>query len=129
MVGAHFPLENFKKLLDLNIGISDRLDAGCTESFTVLYCDLKNVGKEVIDSSLEEVLRTSDSVINKEEDYFFVLPSTDKYGAGVVKKMFDSFYQNDLRSGMVSYPIDGETSQQLLHTLQETAHADILKVI
>ena len=120
MAGVHFSFEQYKQLLSLNIGIAERLDANRAESFTILYCNLEGIPQEVIDSSLKEVLRTSDSIVNHEKDYFFVLPYTDKYGADIVKKMFDEFYAKFLNSFMVSYPADGENPEELLSGLQDS---------
>ncbi len=120
MAGVHFSFEDFKQLLQLNIGITERLDENRAESFTILYCNLENVSQEVVDSSLEQILRTSDSIVNHEMNYFFVLPYTDKYGAEIVKKMFDEFYAQYLNSFLLSYPVDGETAETLLGNMQDS---------
>jgi len=120
MAGIRFSFENFKQLLELNIGISDRLDQNRAESFTLLYCDFSKIDKEVVDSSLEEILRTSDSIVNYGSDYFFVLPYTDKYGANIVKGMFDEFFAQFLNSFLISYPVDGEDAEELLEVLQNS---------
>jgi hypothetical protein len=120
MAGIHFTFDNFKQLLRLNMGISDRLDENRAESFTILYCSFKGVDQSVIDSSLQEILRTSDSIVNHESDYFFVLPYTDKYGADIVKKMFDEFFGRFLNSFMLSYPADGEKPEEILGNLQDS---------
>jgi hypothetical protein len=120
MAGIHFTFDNFKQLLDLNMGISDRLDENRAESFTLLYCSFKDINSSIIDSSLEEILRTSDSIVNHEKDYFFVLPYTDKYGADIVKKMFDEFFGTYLNSFLLSYPVDGENSEELLSNMQDS---------
>ena len=120
MAGIHFTFDNFKQVLELNIGISDRLDENRAESFTLLYCDFSGIDTSVIDASLEEILRSSDAIINHESDYFFVLPYTDKYGADTVKKMFDEFFAKFLGSFMLSYPVDGETPKELLSTMQDS---------
>ena len=120
MAGIHFGFDNFKQLLDLNIGISERLDENRAESFTLLYCNFSGVAPEVIDSCLEEILRTSDAIVNEGSDYFFVLPYTDKYGAEIVKKMFDDFFAKFLSSFLLSYPVDGETSEELLSNMQDS---------
>ena len=39
MAGVHFTFDNFKQLLDLSIGLVQRLDENRAESFTLLYCD------------------------------------------------------------------------------------------
>ena len=119
MAGIHFGFDNFKQLLDLNIGISDRLDENRSESFTLLYCDFSTVNEDVINNSLEQILRTSDSIVNDKSDYFFVLPYTDKYGANIVKGMFSEFFVKDLDSYVVSYPKDGEKPQQLFEELRD----------
>ncbi len=120
MAGIHFSFTDFKQLLALNMGIADRLDENRAESFTVLYCNLEGISQEIIDSSLGEILRTSDSIVNHEKDYFFVMPYTDKYGADIVKKMFDEFYAKYLNSFMLSYPADGESPEEILGGLQDS---------
>lgn len=120
MAGIHFSFENFKQLMDLNIGISNRLDENRAESFTLLYCDFSGISPEVVDASLAEILRTSDSIVNDGSDYFFVLPYTDKYGAEIVKKMFDDFFAKFLNSFLLSYPADGERSEEILGSMQDS---------
>jgi len=120
MAGIHFSFDNFQQLIDLHIGISERLDENRAESFTLLYCDFSGIDQETVDASLLEILRSSDSIVNKEGDYFFVLPYTDKYGAEIVKKMFDEFFAKYLGSFLLSYPVDGETSKALFETLQDS---------
>ena len=123
MAGVHFGFDNFKQLLDLNIGIADRLDENRAESFTILYCDFSTVKENIITSSLQQVLRTSDSIVNSGGDYFFVLPYTDKYGADIVKNMFVEFFAKDLDSYMVSYPRDGEKTEILVEELADIVSA------
>jgi len=120
MAGIHFGFDNFKQLLDLNIGISQRLDENRAESFTLLYCDFSGVKPEVIDACLEEILRTSDAIVNEGSDYFFVLPYTDKYGAEIVKKMFDTFFDKFLKSFLLSYPVDGEIAEEIFSNMQDS---------
>lgn len=120
MAGVHFSFDNFKNLVDLNIGISDRLDENRAESFTMLYCDFSGIEQSVVDASLLEILRSSDSIANNEADYFFVLPYTDKYGGEIVKKMFDDFFAKHLDSFLLSYPADGETSKDILENIQDS---------
>ncbi len=118
MAGVHFSFDNFKELLSLNIGMAERLDENRAESFTLLYCNFSEFDNDLIDSNLEQVLRTSDAIINYAKEYFFILPYTDKYGAQIVKKMFDEFFAKYIDSYVVSYPIDGESSEALIEELQ-----------
>jgi len=120
MAGIHFSFDNFKQLMELNIGISDRLDENRAESFTLLYCSFEGISNEIIDSSLLEILRTSDSIVNNGADYFFVLPYTDKYGAEIVKKMFDEFFEKYLDFFMLSYPADGEKTEEIFGNMQDS---------
>ncbi|MBL4730740.1 MAG: hypothetical protein JKY28_05180 [Sulfurimonas sp.] len=120
MAGIHFSFGEFKQLLALNMGISDRLDENRAESFTLVYCNLEGIEQSIIDNSLESILRTSDSVVNNGKDYFFVFPYTDKYGADIVKKMFDELFVKYLDSFMLSYPADGESPEELLSSLQDS---------
>ncbi|MDQ1245625.1 MAG: hypothetical protein QG565_1966 [Campylobacterota bacterium] len=123
MAGIHFGFDNFRQLLDLTIGLAERLDENRAESFTLLYCDFSAFNQSVIDSSLEQILRNSDAIVSNESDYFFVLPYTDKYGAGIVKNMFVEFFAKDLNSFMVSYPVDGERSEVLISELRDIVSA------
>ncbi|MBU0719991.1 hypothetical protein KJ877_01475 [bacterium] len=119
MSGVHFLFEDFEQLVRLHIGMTDRLDENRAESFTLMYCDFSGIDTGLIDSSLQQVLRNSDSIANCEKNYFFVLPYTDKYGSGIVKKMFEDFFAKEIHSFSVSYPVDGETPKALLTDLQD----------
>jgi hypothetical protein len=120
MAGIHFQFQDFKQLLRLNIGIADRLDENRAESFTILYCDLNEILDEKVTKALENILRTSDTIANNKTDYFFVLPYTDKYGAAIVKKLFDEFFDKFLNSFLISYPVDGESADELTEVLQNS---------
>ena len=120
MAGIHFSFDNFKQLMQLNIGISNRLDENRAESFTLLYCNFKDINHDLIEDLLLNILRTSDSIVNFEGNYFFVLPYTDKYGAEIVKKMFDEFFETYLESFLLSYPVDGETAEEIFATMQDS---------
>ncbi len=120
MAGIHFQFEDFKQLLRLNIGIADRLDENRAESFTVLYCDFSELEDDAIEKSLKKILRTSDTIANHETDYFFVLPYTDKYGAGIVKNLFDESFGKFLNAFLISYPADGESADEVTGVLQNS---------
>ena len=120
MAGVHFTYDNFKALLSLNIGISQRLDENRAESFTLLYCDMSEVFNDSLDDSLSTALRASDSIVKYDTNYFFILPYTDKYGAEVVKQIFEDIFETDIKSFLISYPVDGETPSELLEMLQDS---------
>lgn len=127
MAGIHFLFDDITQLIGLHIGLSDRIDENRSESFTILYCDLTNFSNVVIKSGLEKILRNSDTIVNCESDYFFILPYTDKYGAKIVKKIFEDFFKEEIKTHMVAYPGDGETPKALLTELQNgisTLHAN-----
>ena len=118
MAGVHFNYDCFRQLIRLNIGIARRLDEGRAENLTLLYCDFTEINDVDIENSLKEVLRKSDSVVNNKNDYYFVLPYTDKYGAETVKKMFIEFFNKDFPNLLVSYPVDGEDAEELIEFFQ-----------
>jgi len=120
MAGVHFTFNNFKALLELNIGISQRLDENRAESFTLLYCDFSDVATDNITQSLATTLRSSDSIVNYDMDYYFVLPYTDKYGAEVVKQIFEDIFEKPIPGFLISYPVDGENANELLETIQNS---------
>jgi len=120
MAGVHFTFENFEQIMNLNIGIANRLDENRAESFTLLYCDFSGIKPSLIDDSLLEILRTSDSIVNSGTDYFFILPYTDKYGTDIVKKMFDDFFAKYLSAFMLSYPVDGENPSEIFSAMQDS---------
>lgn len=118
MAGVHFSFYNFASLVQLNIGIADRLDENRNESFTILFCDFTKLSNDVISECMETVLRKSDSIVHYDRFFFFVLPYTDKYGAVIVKNMFEEFFDTYIPSTEVSYPINGESPQELFDSLQ-----------
>ncbi len=118
MAGVHFAYNNFPSLLQLNMGIADRLDDNRAESFTILYCNFQKVKDDLIIESLEKVLRGSDVIVNSDKEYFFILPYTDTYGATIVKNMFEEFFDLYIPSYEVSYPLNGESPEELFQSLQ-----------
>ena len=121
MAGIHFLFEDFKNLIDLNIGLFERIDDNSTESFTIVHCDFYDIKSDSLQEAVENIFRTTDSIVNYKSDYFFILPYTDKIGANKVKKMIQEFYERNLDFCMVSYPKDGENSQTLLEELRVVA--------
>lgn len=118
MAGITFSFVNFPSLIQLNMGISERLDENRAESFTLLFTDFSQIQSDVIEACLRDILRTSDAIVHYDHYYFFVLPYTDKYGSGIVKNMFEEFFSVDIRSSAISYPIDGENAHELLEAMQ-----------
>jgi len=121
MAGVTFSYDNFKALIDLNIGIASRLDENRSESFTVLFCDFLGMEEELINSNLSGLLRSSDSIVSYGGYYFFVMPYTDRHGTGIVKRVFDEVFFTMIRSCAVCYPVNGENSGELFDTLYTEA--------
>lgn len=121
MAGVVFSFYNFSALIDLNIGISDRLDENRSESFTILFCDFSKISQELIDANLPSLLRTSDSIVHCDRYYFFVMPYTDRYGTGIVKRMIEELFAASIPSSAVCYPANGENSLELLEALHVEA--------
>lgn len=127
MAGVHFSFDSFKPLLDLNIGIANRLDENRAESFTLLYCDLEKVVHDDVSEALATALRGSDAIVKHGTDYFFILPYTDKYGAEVVKQIFEDIFETDLPYFLLSYPVDGESSGELFEMLRDSVSTFLKK--
>lgn len=121
MAGVSFSFYNFAALIDLNIGMAYRLDENRSESFTILFCDFSNFSQEIIDSHLPSLMRTSDSIVHYENYYFFVMPYTDRYGTGIVKRMIEETFSAPILSCAVCYPSNGETALELLEALHAEA--------
>lgn len=121
MAGVSFSFYNFSALIDLNIGISNRLDENRSESFTILFCDFSKVPEELIDANLPGLLRTSDSIVHFDRYYFFVMPYTDRYGTGIVKRMMEELFAASIPSAAVCYPANGENTLELLESLHVEA--------
>ena len=121
MAGVMFSFYNFSSLIDLNIGISDRLDENRSESFTILFCDFTGISQPIVEANLQSLLRTSDSIVHCEHYYFFVMPYTDRYGCGIVKKMVEDLFERTIPSAAVCYPSNGENAPELLESLHAEA--------
>lgn len=124
MAGVPFSFFNFSSVIDLNIGISDRLDENRSESFTILFCDFSKISQLLIDANLPSLLRTSDSIVHWEHYYFFVMPYTDRYGCGIVKRMIEDLFAATIPSSAVCYPSNGDNAMELLEAL----HVEVKKV-
>lgn len=121
MAGVSFSYDNFVALINLNIGIANRLDENRSESFTVLFCDFSGSSQNTIDTNLPNLLRTSDSIVHSNDYYFFVMPYTDRYGTGIVKRMFEEMFAKSIPSCAVCYPSNGENAQELFEALHVEA--------
>jgi hypothetical protein len=118
MAGVKFAFKNIVPLLDLSIGLAKRVDENRAESLTILYCNFGDFSQDLIDASLGQILRLSDAVLSYENHYFFILQYTDKYGATIVKDMFEEFFASYIESSMSSYPIDGDNAYEMIEDLQ-----------
>ncbi|MGE4472744.1 MAG: hypothetical protein AB7D20_08090, partial [Sulfuricurvum sp.] len=112
MAGVSFSFYNFSALVNLNIGIADRLDENRSESFTILFCDFSKIPQSLIDTNLPSLLRTSDSIVHFEHYYFFVMPYTDRYGTGIVKRMIEELFAAPIPAAEVCYPSNGENAAE-----------------
>jgi len=121
MAGVMFSFYNFSALVQLNIGLSDRIDENRSESFTILFCDFSTIPQPLIDVNLPSLMRTSDSIVHYGSNYFFVMPYTDRYGTGIVKKMIEELFATQIPSAEVCYPINGENSSELFESLHAEA--------
>ncbi|MCX6073063.1 MAG: hypothetical protein NTY39_01950 [Campylobacterales bacterium] len=117
MAGVAFSFDNFKPLVDLNIGIAKRLDENRSESFTLLFCDFSGIDISLINTNLPTLLRTSDSIVHCEEYYFFVMPYTDRYGCAIVKRMIENIFTAPIPTATVCYPVNGENTTELFDSL------------
>jgi hypothetical protein len=124
MAGVTFSFDNFAALIDLNIGIANRLDENRSESFTILFCDFSGISDELINTNLPNLLRTSDSIVHFNNYYFFVMPYTDRYGTGIVKRMFEEMFARPIPSSAVCYPSNGENKGEVFESL----HAEVKKM-
>lgn len=125
MAGVLFSFYNFSSLIDLNIGMSDRLDENRSESFTILFCDFTGFESSIVKTNLQSLLRTSDSIVHCDDYYFFVMPYTDKYGCGIVKKMIEDLFGKAIPSAAVCYPSNGENPSELLESLHAEARKSL----
>ncbi len=117
-MGVHFSFYNFTGLIDLQMGIVERLNDSRREAFTILYCDFSNLDKEQIETSVEQVVRSSDAYVHNDGNYFFLLYQTDIYGAQVVAGMLEEFFATKIKHDIVAFPKNADTSQELFDALQ-----------
>ncbi|MBN2870590.1 MAG: hypothetical protein JXK04_06515 [Campylobacterales bacterium] len=123
MAGVMFSFYNFAALVDLNIGIANRLDENRSESFSIMFCDFSGLSSDLVEANLSALFRTSDAIVHYDRYYFFVMPYTDRYGTGMVKRMIDELFNAPIPSSAVCYPADGENPAELFEAL----HAEVKK--
>ncbi len=121
MAGVMFSFYDFSALVELNIGLADRLNENRSESFAVMFYDFSQVIPETVEPTLSTLLRTSDSLVHFDHSYFVVMPYTDRYGTGVVKNMVDASFGTNVPAVAVCYPADGESALELLEALHAKA--------
>ena len=125
MAGVKFPFKDVVPLINLSVGFAKRVDENRAESMTILYCNFEKFSQELIMASLAQILRSSDAIVSYENHYFFILQYTDKYGATLVKEMFEEFFAGYIESSLTSYPIDGDDAYELLEDIQTNVSAKL----
>lgn len=113
-----FSFYDLTSLIELQIGIVKRIHDNHLEAFSVLYCNFEGLDKAKVKRSLEEVLRSSDSYAYNDDHFFFILYQTDKYGTTIVANMLEEFFGTYIKHHVVSYPKDGETTQEMFESMQ-----------
>jgi len=100
------------------MGIVERQNDARREAFTILYCDFSDLDKQQIETSVEQVVRSSDAYVHNDNHYFFLLYQTDIYGAKVVSGMLEEFFAKKIKYDIVAFPKDADTPQDLFDALQ-----------
>ncbi len=123
MSAVMFSFYNLSSLIQLNIGLSDRLNENRSESFAIMFFDFSDVAVADAETKLTPLLRSSDSIVHFDHFFFVVMPYTDRYGAGIVKRIVEDAFGAAIRTSTLCYPANGENALELLEAL----HADVKK--
>lgn len=90
-----------------------------------MHCDLSGIDTKVVKEFVKTVLRESDIATNYKDDYFFILPLTDKYGATFVLEMIAEFFDREVSTALVEYPKDADTAEAMIERLQRFSQSDL----
>ena len=117
-MAVEISFQDFLKVLDLQVSFSRRF--GCPKVFAVAF--LKPERKELftpLEKVIQEALRETDILATIDGSLFLILPETDKNGADFISRAIYDFFKGEVVEVYVDFPEDGETSEDLIKTLEE----------
>ncbi len=117
-MAVEIDFKDFLKIVDLQISFSKRFK--CPKVFAVAFLRPE---REELFSSLEKViqeaLRETDILTSVDGSIFLILPETDKKGAEFISRAIYDFFKGEVVEVYVDFPEDGETTEELIKTLEE----------
>ncbi len=120
---VEFLFEDLPNLIEYEIGkIRRMIPFG---KLSVLYFHTKEESeKEKIYNILKYILRESDAIITKDNNFFLVLPLTDKEGAEFIYEGIKGFFEKEFPKVIACYPGDGDNAQDLLNKIMSNAKSE-----
>lgn len=117
MAGQKFMFEDLKPFLRHEIGSMERLDED-RRKMTVMYFHLNETAERVTEV-LKDALREADVIFKKGDEFFIVLPLTDKEGAMYVARLLERYFGHKVKDVATTWPEDGDTAEEILASLIE----------
>ncbi|NOQ31734.1 MAG: hypothetical protein GQ570_11485 [Helicobacteraceae bacterium] len=118
MAATEFAFCDFTSLIKYSIGMFKRLDESKNEQFTILFSDFSSYNSSDITECVKQIPRDSDAIFHYGKYYFFILTSTNHSGAAVINEIFESFFNTEVKSSNVCFPLDGNDEEELLEELR-----------
>jgi hypothetical protein len=115
MSSIHFSYDDLYNMVKHHIVLAERFsdDIG-SHDFSLIFFKIKDGKTDKIANILETMLRKSDIVFNKDNDYIVLLPGTDWNGAYKVLSGIQNFLGIRIDETIVTFPDDGVTAMELL---------------
>jgi hypothetical protein len=118
MANTFFPLASFKALVAHHIALIERFEERGFAEFSLLFVKLDEHPGLEIKKSIQIIFRDSDIIFEYGDNYIILLPKTDYNGANKLLEGLQEFLGENFRDSIVTYPDDGVTAEQLLHSFQ-----------
>ncbi len=120
---VEFLFEDLPNLVEYEIGKIRRMVP--FGKLSVLYFHTKNeTDRDRIHNLLKNVLRESDAIIIKDNNFFLVLPLTDKEGAEFVYEGIKGFFEKEFPKVIACYPGDADNARDLLNKILSNAKSE-----
>ena len=118
MANTFFPLVSFKALVAHHIALIERFEERSLAEFSLLFVKLEEHPSLEIKKSIQIIFRDSDIIFEYGDNYIILLPKTDYHGAYKLLEGLQEFLGEHFRDSIVTYPDDGTTADELLHSFQ-----------
>ncbi len=117
MSSVVFTRQNISSLIDHHIALLKRFNVNDDNEFSVIYFSFEDKEDKELSVVFQKLLRKTDALFQDNDSIVVMLPGTNWNGATELLSGIQDFLNQPLNDNIVTYPVDGNNSQEMLDKL------------